>query len=1040
MSDLPEEKPRGFVEPGGMPEKRSARERLATRPLVCPQIIGRTPELAALGLCVEQPREGQGQIALLRGEAGMGKSRLVAETKAYAARSGFLLLQGSCFRSDCFLPYAPLLELLRAYIRAHAATAASDLSPLVPAFSRLLPDLALLLPEVVPVEELPPLDPEQERHRLFTLLTHFLTQQTGQHPVLLVIEDLHWCDETSLEFLLHLARSLPQLPLFLLCTYRNDEIALSLRSFLLEMHRERRAQEITLTPLSRDEVDAMLRGIALTQRPLPADLLNVIYPLAEGNPFFVEELLSAYLTAGEKRQTSQGVSHLASEDVSPRRFPFPHSIREAVQLRTERLSPEARHVLTLAAVAGRRFDFVVLQQVLDCDEAYLLARIKELIAAQLVVEESAEQFAFRHALTRQAIYEDLLARERSSLHRIIAEALETLSISSAMREAYLADLTTHCLAAGIWERALEYALRLGEKSLALSAPRAAVQHMTGALEATRHLALTPPASLYQIRGRACDTLGEFERAQADYEQALLLTRQSGDREGEWQCLLDLGLLWTGHNYQEAGVWFHQALDLARTLTSSQLLARSLNRLGNWLNNVGQAGEGLRLHHQALTLFETLQDTQGMAETLDLLGVGTGLSGDVVSGVKYYQRSIALLRAGGSDPRTLSSSLGVLGYYSSPCITETTYSALSAREACLANATEALQLAIQADWPAGQAFAEMTTGHMLAVFGELGAALTHTHRALHLATEIAHEQWLAGSYCALAYIYTTLLSPHLALQQAETGLALARRSGSSWWINSVVAYYALAHMQCQELALAQALLDAAMPRDHQPGNLAERRIAWAWGELALCQGKPLLALEQAEALLASAPGGDEIRSQPIPALLKLKGVALLALARPEEARTALEDARRGAADRQCPSLMWQIQRSLGQAYRQLKQEEQAQREWAAAREIIQRLSTTIDDVALREHFSLMALSSLPREKPQLARRATAAQFSGLSERERQVAALIAQGKSNREIAQALVISYRTVETHVANIMFKLNCTARSQIAAWAAEKGLLNSPG
>src|SRR6266849_3595618 len=127
-----------------------AMERSSNQPLVCPRIIGRTSELAGLGLCVEQAKEGRGQIALLRGEAGIGKSRLVAETKAYAAGLDFLLLQGNCFRSDHFFPYAPLLDLLRAYISTYAANAARDLKPLAPALSRLLPDLTLLLPELAP--------------------------------------------------------------------------------------------------------------------------------------------------------------------------------------------------------------------------------------------------------------------------------------------------------------------------------------------------------------------------------------------------------------------------------------------------------------------------------------------------------------------------------------------------------------------------------------------------------------------------------------------------------------------------------------------------------------------------------------------------------------------------------------------------------------------------------------------------------------------------------------------------------------------------
>lgn len=1011
-------------------------ERSVNRLLLCPKMIGRTSEFATLGTLVDRAREGRGQMALLCGEAGIGKSRLVAETRACAERSGFLLLQGNCFRSDRFFPYAPLIDLLRSYIRNNGTTTIQELKPLASTLSRLLPDLTLLLPEFGPLAELPPLDPEQEQHRLFAVLMHFFAQLAERHPLLVVIEDLHWCDETSLEFLLHLAPGLSRLPLLFLGTYRSDESAHSLRPFLSELHRERLAQEIRLTALSRDEVNDMLSVISQTQRPLPTNLLDALYPLTDGNPFFVEELLSASFTMARRAQTSQAEEHMQNPHDEAARLSLPRSVQEAVQQRTEQLSQEARHLLTLASVAGRRFDFSVLQQALHCDEAYLLILMKELIAAHLVVEESAEQFAFRHALTRQIIYESLLARERTSLHRIIAEALEALASSAALREARLDDLAAHFSAAGMWIQALEYGQRVGEKALALSAPRAAVQHTTGALEAAHRLAVTPPATVHRVRGQAYETLGEFERARRDYEEALSLARLSGDREMEWQCLLDLGLLWTGRDYQQAGIWFRQALDLAQVLASPLRQAHSLNRLGNWLDNVGRAEEGLQMHHQALTLFEGLQDQQGMAETLDLLGVGNGLFGNIVNGVRYYERSIALLRIAG-DPRALSSSLSVLGYYCSPCLTETTFAFLSGKEQCLRSTAEALELAIQADWFAGQAFAEITTGHIRAVFGEFGVALAHAHRALHLAADIAHQQWMAGAYYVLTYISSMLLAPHLALQQAEAGLTLAQKSGSSWWTNSLTAYYALAHIQRQELIQAEQLLDTIMPQDQEPRSLGERYVAWAWGELALMQGSPLQALTRAERLIASAPGEDEIRSQPIPFLLKLKGEALLALARLDEARLALEVAKSSAYQRGDPSLVWRVQRSLGQVYRQLKLEGQAQGEWAGARETIEQLSTTIEDLALREHFSQTALASLPRPKPMLVRRATSTQFGGLTERERQVAVLIAHGKSNREIAETLVISYRTVETHVANIMFKLNCTSRAQIAAWVVEKGLLN---
>jgi DNA-binding CsgD family transcriptional regulator len=225
----------------------------------------------------------------------------------------------------------------------------------------------------------------------------------------------------------------------------------------------------------------------------------------------------------------------------------------------------------------------------------------------------------------------------------------------------------------------------------------------------------------------------------------------------------------------------------------------------------------------------------------------------------------------------------------------------------------------------------------------------------------------------------------------------------------------------------------MPREQEPRTLMERRLLWVWGELALAHDEPQVALQIAERLIASAPGA--MHPQPIPRLLKLKGEALLALRRPSEAAEALEGARRGALERRETPLLWQVQCSLGRVYRSLKREEEARSEYVAAREGIESLAQTIDDVELRERFVQRALASLPKEKPISPRRAEAAKYGGLTERERSVAALIAHGKSNREIADQLVVSDRTVETHVGNILNKLGFASRTQIAAWAVEVGL-----
>jgi DNA-binding CsgD family transcriptional regulator len=284
------------------------------------------------------------------------------------------------------------------------------------------------------------------------------------------------------------------------------------------------------------------------------------------------------------------------------------------------------------------------------------------------------------------------------------------------------------------------------------------------------------------------------------------------------------------------------------------------------------------------------------------------------------------------------------------------------------------------------------------------------------------------------VYILLLEANLAIQALETGLALAIEIGSSWWTGNITSYLARACLLQGALPRAEAVLKEVMPREQQPANSPERRMSWVWGELALASDEPEQALHIAESLLASVPGATS--SQPIPWLLKLKGEALGALSRREEAIQALEEARLGALARQERPLLWQVHRALGREHQRLKQEDLAQRNFTLARGVIASLAKTIDDAYLREQFARAALTTLPREKSVSVGRAAKQTFGGLTEREREVVTLIAQSKSNREIADALVVSERTVETHVSNVLFKLGFTSRIQIAAWVIEKGLL----
>lgn len=302
------------------------------KPVVCPALVGRTSDLEALHLHLDQAKDGKGHTVLLSGEAGIGKSRLVDEAKARALALGFLPFQGNCFQPDRSCPYAPLLDLLRAYLIGMG-------EPIPAEKEALARDLFPLLPEFVPAQAsaaLPVPNPEHEKRRLFSVLAQFFIRQATRQPVLLIIEDVHWSDDISLEFLHYLARQTTTQRLLVLLTYRSDEVSPDLKHWLAQLDQERLSQECSLTRLTRRDVDVMLRAIFQVQRPIHAAFLDTFFTLTEGNPFFVEEVLKSLTATGEIIDRDGLQDHKPLNDLH-----IPRSIEDAVQQRSRHLSQRA---------------------------------------------------------------------------------------------------------------------------------------------------------------------------------------------------------------------------------------------------------------------------------------------------------------------------------------------------------------------------------------------------------------------------------------------------------------------------------------------------------------------------------------------------------------------------------------------------------------------------------------------------------------------------------------------------------------------------
>ena len=364
-------------------------------------------------------------------------------------------------------------------------------------------------------------------------------------PLLLIVEDIHWCDETSLQFLRYLARHIAARRIGLLLSYRMDldQAAPNLDHAVAEFDQARLAIEVRVNPLSRADIELMAGAILAPPKALRAEFVDAIFGLTEGNPFFTEEIL-AVLTETDA-PLSDGVLDQRTIDT----LRIPRSVHDAVVRRLARVSPTAQRVARLGAVAGEG-SICPAADLTHLDEAELLRSVDELVGVHLLVEESAEG-RFRHALTRQAIYAQLLARERQALHGNVVQAMDDLFGASAST-GQLADLAYHAYAARDWTRVRDYSTRMGDRAHRMYAPSLAVEHYGRALEAVRALGEPSSGPLHRARGQAYEVRGEFEPAEADYRAALDAARADGDRGAEWQGLLDLGFAWLARDYGRAG--------------------------------------------------------------------------------------------------------------------------------------------------------------------------------------------------------------------------------------------------------------------------------------------------------------------------------------------------------------------------------------------------------------------------------------------------------------------------------------------------------
>jgi len=613
--------------------------------IVCPVVVGRDAERQRAGELLEAAAEGRGQTLVLAGEAGVGKSAFVRDLIARSTERGFRLLYGATLENDGGLPYAPFLAAVRSGFRG------LDRDHLGRVLTQAAPDLAELFPELGRAARADQTGADQ--HRLALAFHGLFATFAREAPVLVTIEDLHWADEASLALLQYLARELRDTRVLLLATYRSDEMHRRhpFLRVLAGLQRERLASEISLHRLDREQVGELMRATFAASAPdvkISPEFRDAIYARSDGNPFFTEELLRSLVESGDVYRTAEGWGR---KDIAELRIPG--SVKEAVRQRAEGLSADARTTLATASVIGLQFTFEVLRDARGIDDTALEDHLRQLIEAQLVVEVGggSERYAFRHALTKEVVYDDLLVRERKRQHRAVAEALEN------DRTTEPALLAHHLLAAGENTRAVPQLLEAGKRAGRAGAPREAVAHYARAIE----IGLPDDQLARTLEAQAeAYHLFDVSLSMKAAEEALAVYRESGQRRGESRMLRLSGrCCWIEGREEEAARRVKQAIDVLAGEECAEL-ARATAQLAGLRMAGGESADAIRMADEAIVLGERTEDSWALCHALVTKGSAMLERED---GLPFIRQGLELaLRTGNVEAATRAYNNGALSLF------------------------------------------------------------------------------------------------------------------------------------------------------------------------------------------------------------------------------------------------------------------------------------------------------------------------------------------------------------------------------------------
>ncbi|MFF3990876.1 AAA family ATPase [Streptomyces sp. NPDC001797] len=940
-------------------------------------LIGRDDELDRLAAVLERARNGSGQAVLIAGDAGVGKTRLLDEVAARAAAAGAVVVTGHCVDlGDVGLPYLPFTEILGVLAGDGRF---GDVLAAHPVVERLLgagPDSAR---------------DADARLRLFEGVAGLFGELAATAPLLLVLEDLHWADQSSRDLLRFLlSRGVLPRRFAVLASYRADDLHRRhpLRPLLAELVRLPGVERLEVRRLADAEVTRLVRS--LEERPLSEATVRDIVERAEGNAFYTEELVAAAGTDG-----------------------MPTGLADLLLIRVEQLSETAQQVLRTAAVAGRRVGHDLLRDAVGLPEEELESALREAVGRQLLVAGDGDTYAFRHALAREAVYGDLLPGQRARLHGTYARLLAARGGGAETA----AERAHHYRESHDLPEALAASLEAADHARRVGAPAEELRQLETALDLWTAVPCEArptgegldPVSLTLRASAAAAHSGDAHRAVSLTRAALAGTGQDADPELAARVRYTLaGNLMTVDNLAAAFAYSSEALAMIPAEPPSRTWVWAAATHVMAARQIGDDDTALRVARQALEVAERIGATAARADLLISLARLEGGGRRTREGRERLREARELARSAGDTPVEMRALFSLaIGCFESGELRE-----------CLPWITEGLDRARRAGLMSSPYALEMRYLRLLVLY-----TLGQWDECVRVARADPAPGFAEGPvlYIALARgepdvedrARVLLGEPFDWMGTFVGGIVLTDAAGLRGDAEEAVARARNAvavlsdelgrapHVTVRLAALALAAVADRAAAERRGGGNAERwtGVSGELVELARAtaagqgpEGQAWLARAEAEWIRA-ASGPDIVAWEKAAAAFTDGDVYEAARVRLRYAEALAADGRRAEAGEQARSV----------------------RETAAA---------------------LRAAPLLERAEALLRRSAAESSASPLTARERDVLRLLALGRSNRQIGEELFITGKTASVHVSNILAKLGAASRTEAVAIAYRERLI----